>query len=112
MSVLHDDLVLKISDLKMAIASGSIDDAESQKMVAEINQMVPHAMFSDLFFYPDRDRSVNEMAHELLERESFFKSHGAAALRDHIRSLYTLVVNDPGVEPSRKFAAMAVLDYL
>ena len=60
-----------------------------------LSDKFPTADVSDLIFWPDRERTEEEIADEVLYRQQLFDDGGAEAVRAHILSLAKAVMADP-----------------
>lgn len=65
-----------------------------------IDELVPHGRFTDIYFYPERDRTIDEMIDEALYREELWKQGGEMAILLHIRKLMMDALEDGTAEYS------------
>lgn len=75
----RDDLILAIQQL---IAARS--EADSATASARVKALAPHARISDLIFYPERERTAEEIADEAVERERVWNEGGDPELNKRI----------------------------
>jgi hypothetical protein len=83
------ELTAKIEKL-MAIFDGEkkISEGEYQRYLNSIKELVPNSLFIDIYFYPEIERTAEEMAQEALLRERIFVEGGKEALNEHIKKSY------------------------
>ena len=86
-------------------------ESKVDEVLEQIEDMVPHAHFSDLMFYGERDRSFEELADEAVHRESLWQTGGELAVLVHKHAQMTQALADPATEnPYREFAARELLE--
>jgi len=62
----------------------------------------PNAYVSDIIFWPDRERTEEEMADEILHRQKLCEEGGIAAVRSYLVGLAQEVMADPASPPWAK----------
>ena len=67
----------------------------SDYYLAMLMRNFPYASPSDLIYWPDRERTCEEMADEILHRKEVFETGGVDAVRLHILALANAVVANP-----------------
>jgi hypothetical protein len=82
----------------------------SVKLMA-IMDLVPNAIFSDIFFHGDRERSPVEMAEECLLREAIFSESGQEALDAHIIQQYEETMRNPESTSAQISSAVQNLEH-
>ena len=60
-----------------------------------LSDQFPAADVSDIIFWPDRERTEEEMAEEILHRQKLFDEGGTAAVKSYLTSLAQAVMADP-----------------
>jgi hypothetical protein len=91
---------------------GARTDADTSAALGAVEVLAPHARVSDLVFYGERIRTIEQIADEAMLREDIRKANGAAALEDHIVGQLFAVLADPEIpdEDLRKINANMLLD--
>jgi hypothetical protein len=64
-----------------------------------LSNSFPYADVSDVIYWPDRQRTNEQTADEILLRKALFESGGADAVRLHLVSLANGVMADPNAPP-------------
>lgn len=64
-----------------------------------LEKNLPNAAVSDLIYWPDRARSVDEMADEALKRHALFHKGGVAAVQAYLDDIARGVLDEPNPAP-------------
>ena len=69
-----EEMVAAIKTLQI----GARDERERDALLEALSVSVPHAMISDLIYYPDKQRSPEEIVAEALRREGEWQARNSA----------------------------------
>ena len=88
-------------------AGSALDD-----LLQQMDAAVPHAMISDLIFYPECPRSDAQLVDEALLREKIWAEQGEPALRSRIEAQMRAALADPSTPQNHhtKLSAQTLLD--
>lgn len=86
----RDDIIALLE--KIMASPGAAEAGYCRRLLEE---SFPYAHVSDVIYWPDRERTSEENADEILLRKALFASGGAEAVRSHIVSLANGVMADP-----------------
>ncbi len=70
------------------------DDSYADYYLRLLERSFPYADISDVIYWPDRKRTLEEDAEEILHRKSLFETGGAGAVQAHIWSLAQSVLDN------------------
>jgi len=89
-----------------------ISEQERDRLILALTGVMPHACISDLIFYPERERSSEEIIDEAFLRERLWAQGGDRAVRLWIEAQMRAALTDPTVPENHhtKFSARQLLD--
>jgi hypothetical protein len=89
-----------------------ISEQERDRLILALARVVPHACISDLIFYPERERSLEEIVDEALLRERLWAQGGDRGVRLWIAAQMRAALMDPTVPENHhtKFSARQLLE--
>ncbi|MEZ6000408.1 hypothetical protein [Hyphomonas sp.] len=83
----------EIVDVLKRIAEAN-DDVYSDYYLRLLERSFPYADITDVIYWPDRERTSEEVAEEILHRKSLFEAGGSGAVKAHIWSLAQAVLEN------------------
>ena len=82
---LRETLLTCLKRYSEALASGEPGD-RVDAWIGRMDELVPHAKISDLYFWGERERSDREVVDEAIERERIWNSRGELELLLHLEA--------------------------
>jgi hypothetical protein len=88
-----------------AVADGELAESRLDQMIDDLGAIVPHAGFSDLLFWGERERTDEEVIDEAIRREELWLAKGELSLLVHIETQLRAALEYPDFdEPFRSYA--------
>jgi hypothetical protein len=108
--MVREYLIQAILKYDILIADKIAPESETDNIIQEISAKIPNANFSDIMFYGERERSVEEIVDEALLREKIFQEGGKEAVNAHIEKNYLEAMKNPESSVTDRYAALAILE--
>ena len=105
----RDDLLKRIRTLHEITFGPDPSEFKRGKAIDYIDEITPNSEFTKIFFYGERERTVEEMADEAILREKLFAEGGREAVKQHVVSLMLPVLENPPKEISQIHSAYEIL---
>jgi hypothetical protein len=95
-----------------AIERPPASERERNRLILTLDRAVPHASISDLIFYPDKERSHEEIVDEAFLREQLWATGGDPAVRLRVEGQMRAALADPTLPDNHhtKFSARHLLE--
>lgn len=94
-----------ISEYEDGMREPRYSDEEIDKKINEIDGICPNSEFTGLYFYPEIDRTTEEMADEMILREEIFATGGREAIDKHIATQMKNALDMPPSSQAKLYSA-------
>jgi hypothetical protein len=104
----RDELIAAVRTL----GGGKLTESALHELLQRMVAAVPHAMISDLIYYPERERSGEQIVDEALLREKIWTENGESALRSRIEAQMRAALADESTPQNHhtKLSAQTLLE--
>ena len=95
-----------------ALENHRLPELERDRLLLALVRAVPHASISNLIYYPERDRSQEQIVEEALLRERLWADGGDSAVRRRVEGQMHAALADPTLPESHhtKISARRLLE--
>lgn len=107
---LKQELTTLWQSYEQALGAGE-PEANVDAWIFQMEELVPHAILSDLIFWGEKERSLDEAIDEAVEREEIYQSSGEIGLLIYLETqLSNALSNSALTEPFRTFTGNQLSD--